>query len=571
MFTQSARSAGADLVRSLVALAPRTAAVVAIATALVVLVFGWGLDVAVLRSLGPSYVTMKPNAAVAFLASGVALLLRSGEPSDRRRVLATVCAGLAAAIGLLTLAEYAHVPGLDIDQLLFREGPDAAFTRPGRMAFLTAASYVLLGSALMMSGWITARGRWPSGILVGPVIQISLLVLVGYAFGVETFHGVGLHTAMALHTAVLFLVLSIGLVCMRPELGLVAILTGTGPGGVMARSLSGGVFTVPLVVGWLLHQGAQTGVISIEFALAFFVMASVGSFMGLLWANGFLLDRVDAERARVAEEKYRAMLREEAAQNAVRERDEFVLVASHELRTPIAALHLTLQGLQRRLRTQDKIVSPEQMSSALESATRQVVRLAKLVEDVLDTSRIESGRIELNVEEVDLTAVVRRALEPLDTLLQSAGCRIELHADSAVIGTWDVLRMEQVVTNLVANAMKYGRGAPIQIEVGERGDVATLTVRDQGIGIPPEDLERVFGRFERAVSSQNYAGLGIGLFIARFVVEAHGGSIRAESLRGAGSTFSIELPRQPPGGRRPQRGAPSMTAAPPASAPSPSR
>jgi signal transduction histidine kinase len=278
-----------------VSLAPRAAGTVTVVTALLVLV-GWAFDITVLKSIDRSFVTMKPNAAVAFLSFGLTLLLWL-RPSVARHRLAISCAGLTAAIGLLTLAEYAHAPGIAIDHLLFQEGPNPVFTSsPGRMSPATAACFLLLGSAGMLLARTTLRGHWPSGILVGPVIQISLLALGGYAFGMRAFHGVGSHAAMALHTAVLFLVLPLALVCIRPQLGLIAILTSAGHGGIMARSFLGAALALPLVIGWLLTQGAQAGLFSTEFALAFFAMASIGSFAGLVWVNGFLLERMAEER-----------------------------------------------------------------------------------------------------------------------------------------------------------------------------------------------------------------------------------------------------------------------------------
>jgi signal transduction histidine kinase len=138
--------------------------------------------------------------------------------------------------------------------------------------------------------------------------------------------------------------------------------------------------------------------------------------------------------------------------------------------------------------------------------------------------------------------VVRQAVEPLRVVLAQAGCSLSLRVEREILGRWDALRIEQVVTNLVANALKYGANAPVEISVQRRGDTAVIAVRDHGIGIAPENTARIFERFERAVSSRDYAGVGIGLFVARQIVEAHGGSIRVESALAMGSTFVVELP-----------------------------
>jgi signal transduction histidine kinase len=147
---------------------------------------------------------------------------------------------------------------------------------------------------------------------------------------------------------------------------------------------------------------------------------------------------------------------------------------------------------------------------------------------------------------VDLTAVTREVLDQFAAELARAGCATELEAPHPVLGRWDPLRIEQVVANLLSNACKYGAGKPIRISVEVNGDRARLSVRDHGIGIAPADRERIFERFERAASARHYGGLGLGLYITRQVVEAHGGTIRVVSHTGAGSTFAVELPLESP-------------------------
>ena len=149
-------------------------------------------------------------------------------------------------------------------------------------------------------------------------------------------------------------------------------------------------------------------------------------------------------------------------------------------------------------------------------------------------------RIEL--EEVDLPAVVRDVTERFAEELSQAHCSLTLHAEQGVVGRWDPFRLEQVITNLLANAIKFGHDHPIEVSVGEADGTATLVVRDHGIGIPPDRLPYIFERFERAVSSRFYGGLGLGLYIVRSIVETLGGSIRAESKMGDGATFTVELP-----------------------------
>jgi PAS domain S-box-containing protein len=226
------------------------------------------------------------------------------------------------------------------------------------------------------------------------------------------------------------------------------------------------------------------------------------------------------------------------AERAVRARDEFLSIASHELRTPLSALMLQLGGLERTLQP-----SEERSARKTAAALRHTYRLAKLVDSLLDVSRLAQGRLTLNVEECDLGDLVREVTDRLGEHARHAGCSFAVVAAPDVRGPWDRLRVEQVVTNLLGNALKYGAGHPIEIAVAADGGFATMTVRDHGIGIAADDLRRIFGRFERAAPTRHYGGLGLGLYIAREIVHAHGGTIRASSSPGEGAVFTVELPR----------------------------
>jgi signal transduction histidine kinase len=231
------------------------------------------------------------------------------------------------------------------------------------------------------------------------------------------------------------------------------------------------------------------------------------------------------------------------AQQAVTQRDEFLSVAAHELRTPLTAMKLQVQALQRDLGS-----SPPKEEAALRVITkvtavaRHVERLESLVNDLLDLSRLTAGRLALRLEEFDLLELTREVHERMDNELERAGCSLTLNASGAVLGTWDRSRLDQVITNLLHNALKYGAGQPIEVSVSTDGTRARLAVRDGGIGISPEDHARIFERFERAAPGKHYSGFGIGLWICKQIVEALGGDIRVMSRLGEGSTFEVSLP-----------------------------
>ena len=233
------------------------------------------------------------------------------------------------------------------------------------------------------------------------------------------------------------------------------------------------------------------------------------------------------------------------AQAAVAARDEFLSIASHELRTPLTALRLALENM-RRVSTREAIerLPPQYVERVLITAERQGQRLEKLVTALLDVSRIHMGRLELDVEEVELGAAVQEALGAIEDEAAQSGSQIVVRGEPAR-GYWDRLRISQVVTNLLSNAVKYGNGKLVEVEFGTRDDRAWLVVRDHGIGIDPADQPQIFERFERAVSSRNYGGLGLGLYIVKRIVEAHGGTVRVESRPGEGAAFHVELPQRP--------------------------
>ena len=233
----------------------------------------------------------------------------------------------------------------------------------------------------------------------------------------------------------------------------------------------------------------------------------------------------------------------EEAQEAIRARDEFLSVASHELKTPITTLQLQIQGLIRRVRT-GVTPSAEALAERLVTSERQVERLTHLINDLLDISRITGGRLDLYIEPVDFAAVLREVSARLEESLLRAGCSLAINAPEPQVGAWDRLRLDQILTNLISNAMKYGAGKPIEISLTGTSESVRLAVADEGIGIAPENQARIFERFERAVSGRHYGGLGLGLWIVRQIVDALGGTIVVESESGRGSVFTLELPRE---------------------------
>lgn len=230
---------------------------------------------------------------------------------------------------------------------------------------------------------------------------------------------------------------------------------------------------------------------------------------------------------------------------AVHARDVFIGVASHELRTPLTSLHLQVATLQPAVEAVADATLREKLARKLGVVARQTDRLTQLVENLLDVSRAMSGRFELAFEEFDLREVVLDVVGRNREQAMRAGCSLEVEADSPCPGRWDRLRVEQVLTNLLANAIKFGFGKPIDVTVECEARVVRIAVRDRGMGIRPEDQQRIFERFEQAGTPRPFGGLGLGLWIVRQILRAMGGTIAVTSQPGAGSVFTVAVPRDP--------------------------
>jgi len=231
------------------------------------------------------------------------------------------------------------------------------------------------------------------------------------------------------------------------------------------------------------------------------------------------------------------------AREAIRVRDDFLSVAGHELKTPLTALQLYLEGLGNAFES----VAPDdmqgQLTRKLRDVERMVTRLGGLIDQLLDVSRLSAGRLVLEPETVDLAEVVREAVAQVEHEAHRRGTAITVTTSDAVVGFWDRGRLNQVLSNLLSNAVKYGAGQPIVVELRAQGPEGVVAVRDHGIGIAVENQPRIFEKFERAAPERQFGGLGLGLWICREIVTAMRGSLDVSSAPGAGATFTVRLPR----------------------------
>lgn len=301
------------------------------------------------------------------------------------------------------------------------------------------------------------------------------------------------------------------------------------------------------------HHGMPRGHVPVKSYLAVPVKSRSGEVLGGLFFGHPEPARFTVEHERLIEglAAHAAVALDNArlyeqARAAVRVRDEFLSIASHELKTPLTPIAIRLSALRRKIDQSGELPIPaKEVASTIDSLSKQMKRLSSLVDGLLDVSRVSFGKLQLLTERADLAHLVREVVARFEQASLQAKSPIRLEAPPKVEGEWDSSRVEQVVTNLLSNALKYGAGAPIVVRLEHVGDEAIITITDAGIGIEPEALPRLFRKFERAASAKNYGGLGLGLFISRQLIEAMGGNIAVVSELGKGSSFAVRLPVRP--------------------------
>ncbi len=254
---------------------------------------------------------------------------------------------------------------------------------------------------------------------------------------------------------------------------------------------------------------------------------------------------LELERSRQEQE---TLLRElnqtqQELQRSLKMRDEFMSLVAHELRTPLNTLFLETQMRSLQIKRGNAAAfAPQQMEAMVQRDERQIKSMIRLIDDMLDVSRMRSGKLSIRPTQVQLMTLLERVVSDLSLQAATTGSSLTLLPHEPVSGCWDEFRVEQVIVNLLTNALRYGGGQPVEVSVEQMGECVRIDVRDSGKGIAPADLERIFEPFERGARNGEPKGLGLGLYISRQLAISHSGELRVTSNPGEGSTFSLMLP-----------------------------
>ncbi len=501
---------------------------------------GWAWDVQSFKTIyGP--ITMKTNTAIGLLLCGVSMAVMRWTPRVSR-----VCAVSAGLIGGLTLSEHLIGWNLGIDQLLFTEAPGAAATAsPNRMGLNGSTSLLLAGLSLYRLTLGDSRGAAVAQTLAMVALCLAAIPFAGYLYGAEELYGMAQYTGIALHTSIALILLNVGILAARANLGGVAVFLGDGPAGTMLRRLAIPVVGIPLALGYLEIYARGAQLVDRGLGMALYAMSVIVVLGVTVWHTAHAIERSEQARRQAEGDRDLLIVSERharaEAERASRLKDHFLATLSHELRTPLNVM----LGWTRML---EMGTSPQDHVRIAGLVARNGRLLARLVEDLLDLSRVTAGQFEISRASTLLNTVVEGSLEALGPMAGAKGVELVAELDSGMKPIEaDAQRIQQIVWNLLSNAVKFTpAGGRIVARTASTADGVVLTISDTGVGFDQAFAPEIFKPFRQAdpSASREHGGLGLGLSIARHLAELHDGSLTASSQGTArGATFTLRLPR----------------------------
>lgn len=479
----------------------------------VLVLIGWQFDIELFTSVLPGFIAMNPMSATLFLLSGLWICLSH----ESRRQFAIGIPAAVAVISGMKLLSFAGIE-LHVDHLLFTEKL-AHYDPPNNMAPNTAVNFFLIGIAMLLHESPARMKAYATQALSLFVGSNALLAIVGYSYGAEFLYTIGPFIGMALHTAFLFVVLSIGVLSLYPTEGVMRTFTSIGSGGTIGRRLIIVAILFPLLFGWAEMLGLRLGYYTPQTGTVFATMGLIILFSLFIWKDASRVDEVDKAKT------------------------EFVSIASHQLRTPLTSVNWYSEMLLQY----PSGARPKKYNEYLQKIHAGSQRMVSLVDTLLNVSRIELGTLPVEWRPVDVVELIRATIEEQRPQIAERNLALTLSVPrTKIIIRADPSLLQMIFQNLLSNAIKYTppRGR-VKVSVAQTdGDFLLVRVADTGYGIPQKDYGKIFSKMFRAdnVKQKGSDGTGLGLYIVKSVITTMGGSIWFDSVESKGTTFYVRLP-----------------------------
>jgi signal transduction histidine kinase len=513
------------------------------------ILIGWMFNIPLLLHPGAEFSAIKTNTGLAFLLIGISLwFVQTKRIKFHNQRIAQILAFFVFIIGFFTLMEYIFNLNLGIDQLLFKEAAGALNTSaPNRMAFITAINFILLGLCILLWDVKTPRLYRPTQILAIIVGFNSLIGFLAYVYNVSLFYHIPQFTAISIYATITFILLFTAILLARPDIGVMSIINSNNISGILARRLLPLIIILPIILGLISRYGANTGLYNEQLADIIFLFFILIFLTIIVWITIISIKKIDDDR-RLLEIEYQASLEKKVRdrtkeleqlnkelEQSNKDLQQFAYVTSHDLREPLRMITSFLQLLERRYEYKLDQDANEFIGFAVNGAKR----LDYMINDLLEYSRVANKKREFN--EIDINKVLEQTILNLKSSIDDS--RAEITYDPLPTLHGDEQLMILLFQNLISNSIKYRKEEipKINISAIKESNQYLFTVKDNGIGMSPDHLKKIFTIFQRLHTKEEYEGTGIGLAIAQKIVHQHSGEIWVESEQGKGSTFYFTI------------------------------
>ncbi|MDP1845485.1 MAG: HAMP domain-containing sensor histidine kinase [Candidatus Moranbacteria bacterium] len=491
-------------------------------------IIGWQFDVLVLKKVLPSLPVIAPNTAFSFTLIGLTLFLLLNEKTgERLRYFLFIFSSVVALVGFLTLIEYIFGLNFGIDNLFFARKMGASIVR---MSPQSAFNFLAVGISLFFFLRNTKKGMLIGQIVIVAAGLISLLSLLGFIYNLSSLYTISPYKGMAAHTAVAFIMIFVSILALRPEIGLVKIFCGNGLSGHAARRLFVAMIFL-VIIETLVMIVRRIEIYDYAYESLFHLLVVAGVFVYLIFVAFRSLDQLAEVERDIAH-----------VRQIDKAKTEFVSLASHQLRTPLTSVSWYTEMLLNK----DVGSLNEKQKEYLSEIYIGNRRMINLVDDILNTSRIDMGTLLIETKIISLSEIAKSVLDEMAPLLQDKKMEVKKYFEAnlpKIKADPELIRI--VIQNLCLNSLKYTPpGGSIGIGMKKHNSHVLMEVSDSGYGIPEKQKKRIFTKMFRAdnIRSKETDGTGLGLYIVRAIVEQHGGRVWFESEENKGTTFYVSLP-----------------------------